>query len=371
VGAQLSFSRQTNSGELNSPGREASPVDVTEVIGAQGGDMAMECRPVFIAGIERSGTSLIYALLASHPNLAMTRRTNLWAFFYKRYGDLGQPGNLDRCLAAMKRYKRLHTLQLDFDRLRADFQRGEPAYPHLFALLEEQQAERAGKPRWGDKSLNTERYVDDIFAAYPQARLIHMIRDPRDRYASSVTRWKKVRGKIGAGTAIWLSSVALAESNQRRYPDRYMILRYESLASRPEDTLREICAFIGEEYTPAMLSMSGATKFRDNGNSSYGKSDPGRISTGSIGRYHKVLSPREIAFMQAHAGRRMVALGYELDRLSFSPGDRWRLYAVDWPINLARMLFWRTRHTLENRLGRDMPDHTLADETETEQSVTT
>ena len=36
----------------------------------------MERGPVFVAGLERSGTSLIFALLASHPNIAMTRRTN-------------------------------------------------------------------------------------------------------------------------------------------------------------------------------------------------------------------------------------------------------------------------------------------------------
>ena len=47
--------------------------------------------PVYIAGLERSGTSLIYALLGSHPSIAMTRRTNLWTHFYGQYGDLGQP----------------------------------------------------------------------------------------------------------------------------------------------------------------------------------------------------------------------------------------------------------------------------------------
>ena len=51
--------------------------------------------PIFIAGPERSGTSLIYALLASHPNIAMTRRTNMWTHYYKQYGDLSQPENFE------------------------------------------------------------------------------------------------------------------------------------------------------------------------------------------------------------------------------------------------------------------------------------
>lgn len=322
----------------------------------------MECGPIFIAGIERSGTSLIYALLASHPNIAMTRRTNLWAFFYRRFGDLSQPENLERCLEAMRHYKRLLVLQPDYERLRCEFQQGEPTYPRLFALMEQHHTEKVGKPRWGDKSLNTERYVDDIFAAYPNAKMIHMIRDPRDRYASALTRWKKMKGKVGAGTAMWLSSMALAKHNHRRYPDRYKILRYETLASQPEETLHELCAFIGEAYTPAMLAMKGAENFNQAGNSSYGQFEPGRISTKSIGRFRKVLTKYDIAFIQTHTRRDMLAFDYELEPLAFSLRDRVSFYCGEWPTNLARMLGWWTREELENRKGRTVPVHTLVDD---------
>ena len=54
--------------------------------------------PIFIAGPDRSGTTLMFALLASHPNLSMVRRTNMWRYFHGRYGDLGDPQNLERCL---------------------------------------------------------------------------------------------------------------------------------------------------------------------------------------------------------------------------------------------------------------------------------
>ena len=51
--------------------------------------------PIFLAGPDRSGTSLIYALLASHPNISMVRRTNMWRYFYNRYGDLHNPQNFE------------------------------------------------------------------------------------------------------------------------------------------------------------------------------------------------------------------------------------------------------------------------------------
>src|SRR3970282_1530718 len=101
----------------------------------------MERGPVYIAGLERSGTSLIYALLASHPNLAITRRTNLWTYFYNQYGDLSQQDNFDRCLGMMMRYKRLVVLQPDFERIRREFWRGELTYAWLFALIHQHCAE--------------------------------------------------------------------------------------------------------------------------------------------------------------------------------------------------------------------------------------
>ncbi len=44
-----------------------------------------------------------------------------------------------------------------------------------------------------------------------------------------------------------------------------MILRYETLALQPEETLQTICDFIGEPYSPDMLTMEGAPTFLDKG----------------------------------------------------------------------------------------------------------
>jgi hypothetical protein len=316
----------------------------------------MEKGPVFIGGVERSGTSLLYALLASHPNLAMTRRTNLWPYFYNQYGDLNQPENVERLFKVMRRYRRLHVINLDFDLLFQEFCQGERSYIRLFTLLWEQVARTRGKPRWGDKSLNTERYADLIFASYPGARLLHIVRDPRDRYASALKRWKKIRGGAGSGTAMWLASVAMAERNLERYPDQYMVVRYESLAEDPENTLKKVCAFIDEEYTPAMLSMKGAEAFRDTGgNSSFEPHETGRISSRSIGRFRKALPQRAIAFMQAVAGREMNTYGYAPEPLALSLSERLVFSLVDLPLNLLRVASWNAREAYLDRKGRPIP----------------
>lgn len=321
----------------------------------------MERGPIYIAGLERSGTSLIFALLASHPNIAMTRRTNLWTHFYRQYGDLSDPVNFEHCLGTMMRYKRLIKLQPNPNRLRDDFWGGEPTYARLFALLEEHHAERLGKRRWGDKSLNTERYAEPIFESYPQARIIHMIRDPRDRFASSLARWKVRRGGVGAGSAEWLASARLALNNQRRYPDSYKVIRYESIATNPDETIREVCDFIGEPFTPEMLNMQGAPTFREKGsNSSYGQRDPGVISPDSIGRFRQVLTPLQIAFIQVSAGRMMDVFGYERDGQNLSIPQRLRL-GLTVPLESSRLIAWRIRESFRDRAGRPVPAYRLVE----------
>lgn len=320
----------------------------------------MDSRPIFIGGVERSGTSLLYALLASHPNIAMTRRTNLWPFFYQQFGDINKRENLDRCLSMMKQYRRLRIMNPDYERIEQQLRQSSADYIKLFTLIWDQYAEKLGKPRWGDKSLNTERYADVIFRAYPNARILHIVRDPRDRYASALKRWKVIRGGVGSGAGMWLESVRIGYRNMRKYPGQYRFVRYESLAAEPEKLMREICEFIGEKYDPVMLSMRGAEAFRDDGgNSSFEQHEPGSISTRSVGRYRKYLTSRWIAFIQAVAGREMKALDYPLDDIQLSTRERLLFTSMDLPLNAARLTAWRWREAYLDRVGRPIPESRL------------
>jgi hypothetical protein len=294
--------------------------------------------PIYLAGADRSGTTLMYALLASHPHIAMPNLgTNMWTFFYGQYGDLSRPENFERCLAAMLRYKNVLNLKPDPERIRREFWQGTPNYARLFALFLNHVAEREDKMRWGDKTSYIERYADKIFAAYPDAVMIHMIRDPRDRYASAIKRWPNQKGQVGGATARWLYSVGLAQRNQKEYPHRYKIVRYETFVSQPEATVREVCAFLQEDYDPGMFTMAGAKGFLGKGgNSSFEHFGPAQITTAAVGRFVKSLSPREVAFIQAWAGEKMRTFDYALEKTPLSPRDRVYFYLVDAPGNLAR-----------------------------------
>jgi len=307
--------------------------------------------PIHIGGLDRSGKTTIAAFLTSHPNISIPDvGSNMWTYFYGRFGDLGQPENLDRCLSSMFRYTHIRYLEPDPERIRREFCGGPPTYARLFELFLAHHAEREGKPRWGVQTGLIERYADRLFDAYPGVRVIHMVRDPRDRYEASLSLWPEGKGRSGGATARWRYSVRLAERNLRRHPDGYMVVRYEDLVSDTERTLRVVCGFLGEVFQQAMLGMPGAPQRRDKliARSRETSSDA-LLSRAYLGRFRGRVAPRELAFIQLHAGRLMSSYGYEPERLDLSVGNWARFAALDWPSQAARMAAWRSVEALGQR----------------------
>jgi hypothetical protein len=269
--------------------------------------------PIIVTGPDRSGTTLMYSLLASHPDVSMVRRTNLWRWFRGRFGDLSVPANLDRCLDTMVRYQRLEVLEINPQHVKDELRGGPITYGRLFRLVHEQHARRHSKPRWGDKSLHHEHHADQVLADLPDATIIHLLRDPRDRHASVVKRYGTTDRSRAGITARWLSSTRAGERNATRHPDRYLLVRFEDLARHPEATVRVVCDAVDLDYDPAMLGLGGAADAPadDAGNSSFERIAPGTISTRPIGRFRTVLEPDDIAAIQALAGRAMRRHGYD------------------------------------------------------------
>lgn len=315
--------------------------------------------PVLVCGADRSGTTLLYALLASHPDISMVRRTNMWRWFHGRFGDLDDPANLRAAIDTMSRYERLGVVEPDWERVRTEFGSGPHTYGRLFDLLHRHHAERRGRRRWGDKSLHSEYHADAIFAEFPDARVIHTMRDPRDRYASIAGRYEGRGPRVVSAVGRWLDSARAAQRNAARYPDRYLVVRFEDLLRNPAGVTEGLCAFIGERYDPAMLEMRGD---EDPGvvNSSFGDIPANTISTAPIGRWRDRLDHRDAARIELIAGSAMRRFGYQpevLDTLSSAERTRLRIETVP---TVARVGGWRMQAKLERRRSLP-PEHRMGE----------
>jgi hypothetical protein len=204
--------------------------------------------PIFIGGLSSSGKTPLRIILSAHPDLALTRKTYLWDRYYGRYGDLSDAGALDRCLTALRADRALAALAPDLDAVGRELTAGPPTYARLFGAIHAQAAARCGKRRWGEQLGFVERYADPIFADFPDAAMIHMIRDPRDRMAAMFGTQRPRPGRCGWETAKWRRSAQLAARNQLHHPDGYRVVSYEALTDDTETTVGVLCEFIGEEY---------------------------------------------------------------------------------------------------------------------------
>lgn len=299
--------------------------------------------PIFIGGQERCGKSILRAFLTSHPNIIFPEiGTYMWSYFYGRFGDLNKKENFDRCLEAMLDYKHVAKLKPDPDRIGEEFWQGTTSYARLFAIILTHYAESKGKKRWGDQGVMLERYANLFFSAYPGVKMIHLIRDPRDRFAASLERGDVREGKAGGSTSRWLYSVRLADRNQVRFNGDYMVVGYESLVSYPEDTLREVCAFLNEDYFETMLTMDGAQNFKNKltrGKKQISVNSP--VSSEYIGQYQKNLSLEDIAFIQTFSKSKMSRHGYPSQPVHFTFKEGIRYIFIDFLINLVYLFGWR------------------------------
>jgi O-antigen/teichoic acid export membrane protein len=335
--------------------------------------------PIYIGGLDRSGKTTLTAFLTSHPNIDVPDAgSNMWTYFYRRFGDLAQPANFERCLDAMLRYRHVAVLDPDPERIRREFAAGPPSYARLFSLFHVHHAECAGKTRWGTQTGLIERYADEVFAAYPGVRIIHMLRDPRDRYAWSHALWPGGKGQAGGATARWVYSTHLAQRHLRRYPGGYLVVRFEDLVLRTEETLRTVCHFLGETFYPEMLGMPAAPERRArlasrirttstaaatataavrSGSQPVTALQPPRppLSAEFIGGFRQRVAVGDVAFIQLHAGRLMSAYGYSPVPLRWGTRDWARFLVRTWPDQAVRMLGWRGREAVQQRFPARAP----------------
>jgi hypothetical protein len=222
---------------------------------------ALDDAPVYIVGLARSGKTALRRRLGEHPRLSLTRKTRLWSRYDGRFGDLASDAALARCLDRIVADPDVRRLGPDRERLVAEFRQGPSSYAHLFALLHRHHAARCGKPRWGEQWGPGDRYAERIFAAFPAARMIHLVGSLGSadaRPSSAVGAVRDVRDAVAGVGSSWR-----ATRNRARFgADRYLVVCDDASPTDPDAALREVYAFIGERPADVVASSVASGGFR-------------------------------------------------------------------------------------------------------------
>lgn len=216
----------------------------------------------FIVGRARSGTTLLQTLLDSHPEVKVPGESCVLIHLKNKYFRCNNWSNnkVIKFLADVTLDKKLYQFwNLDFLKIKEQiFLIPIPArnftllckilylnYPSIFkhdkVLV------------LGDKNPIYTIFIDDLLELFPKAKFIHIIRDYR---ANIVSNRETFSLKNTATLAhAWKYNNLKVEEALAKYPEQFLLVKYEELAQNSITQMKKICEFLNINYTDAIFNF--------------------------------------------------------------------------------------------------------------------
>ncbi len=318
--------------------------------------------PVFIIGCPRSGTTWVSELLARHPSMQLFQHSKLFHYLsglvywwntrdapwaYSAFQELGgeaagapDAGNPPR--------RQLLTLPMVHRLCRDVAQR----------VFDEVARAKPGARVVVDKTPENARLARLIQNVFPDARFLHIVRDPRAVVSSlraAGRTWAK--GEFPTrpidGARYWQGWVRLAAKAEKSASD-YRLVRYEDLWNDPPRVLGELLAWLGEDSTPELCEQAVEACQIDRLRKK-GKMPDGFFRRGVKDGWRSELSKRDVALIECAAADTMAQFSYQPEtRPSGAVRLRVRVHdacdrAVRRQDKRLRRFLWRLRSRWQGR----------------------
>ena len=213
--------------------------------------------PLFVVGMWRSGTSLLYALLNQHPQMGLMYESDLpllSSLFLLPRKSSSWVVKFDSWNGALTR----HNIEAD------SIPENIVDLPNAFRAIAQQYARKKGATMWGCKSPNYYDCMNQLADWFPNAKFIVIWRDPADVCRSIVRAAKKAAwfARPGMDLRALLGYHRMkkeADSLVRRGAAIHQ-LQYDDLVRDPTTAIAKICDFVGIDYDPRMTSLEGADR---------------------------------------------------------------------------------------------------------------
>jgi len=297
--------------------------------------------PVFICGHRRSGTTLLINLLDSVDNAIVYPDDS--GFFYMYYPlceamngneedkvarlidkvateNLGSLIEKQKCTIEKK--NRLHDKQKIFISKLEKFDKKEFSTKDILKYFiksfgEAFQSET--KPKfWVEKTTSSEIYATELKKWFPNAKFIHVVRDPRDIWASLMSGWKGRYSKYNETKNHLMHSMIergvlgfeMAINNQAIIGrSNYYVVRYEDLTGNPNETMKNISKFMEIDFHENLLIPS-TFGINWKGNNFSGDKFNG-ISTNNVEKWKSRITDTDAMLIEYYFSKVMKNFGYK------------------------------------------------------------
>ena len=202
--------------------------------------------PFFILGCARSGTTMLRDLLRLHPRLECPEETH----FFRWADPFGSPrydSNYD-ALEVFKRHRQLDGVsEDDFDTARRSARNRREmadAYGRLYLA-----ARGNSSGRWFDKTPQNVYGLLLISHLYPQAKFVHIHRNPLNVVASLVEGRVMARHSVKGAVNYWMEAMMIIGEYKKIGGDRMLEVAYEDIIVDPAAGLKRVCDFVDEDFS--------------------------------------------------------------------------------------------------------------------------
>lgn len=274
--------------------------------------------PFFLVGNPRSGTKMLRELLNASPDIWMSAVESHFIPKYtrriERYGRLDDPHNFRALAAALGRTRAFwqwarRGIRIDpevwYAACRSYSWPGvlEGLFRVVYSLEVPDARARWEDVVWGDKTpvyMSELRLLSELF---PHARVIHIVRDPRDCVLSTAAAW----GNSPLRTAQeWADRTRRCRTAGRALgPERFLEIRYEDLVADVTGVLARCFDFLGVPVPP---DAGRFYRMPENLGSQRGQT---RVVRDSAGRWRRDMTAAARRAVEALTGDLLDAYGYE------------------------------------------------------------
>jgi hypothetical protein len=163
---------------------------------------------------------------------------------------------------------------------------------------------------WLDHTPKNVRYAHTLFAAFPDARMVHIVRDGR-AVAASILPLDWGPNVIDSAARFWAERLAYGLAAELCWPEKIIRVHYEDLIQHSQSTLKALCEHLTISYDPAMSQGRGfqVPSYTAQQHLLVGKApDPTRIDA-----WKQQLTPRQIEIFENLTGDLLKTFGYTTD----------------------------------------------------------
>jgi hypothetical protein len=325
--------------------------ELTRARGEEPSPAAASTASFFVVGYQKSGTTWLMQMLDSHPEILCKGEGRF-------FGGGWRQESVKR-IDARRPPSSLYNAVLDAEYLRlwierSVWSRNDDTEEHLSNLTRMAidyfltgELSKTGKRLVGDKSpLLTAETMEEIAGIYPEAKVIHIIRDGRDAVVSAAhhsRNFGKARKgvrtpgdrcaepgelqlageSIFAGNSLermaaeWSRRVGkTVEDGPALLGESYTEVRYEDLLERPEEEVRRLLEFLGAGSNEEIVRrcVNAASFERLSGGRERGKEDSSSFfRKGVAGDWRRFFTREDRRIFKQEAGELLIEIGYETD----------------------------------------------------------